>query len=411
MTFLKQLFFFLLFVAYLPTINSQAIVTGFNYDSSDGFAVVALEDLPSSTLLFITETDYDPNNNDFNRDNTNDGTWQITWTGTWLKGTLIRFEEISNNAWTATSSLNGPANPAATSPYGDAISLSNEGLSIFSASSTTDPDNNVDEIFSFVIHDGASVDPNPGSDGNCPCSTNFISVDLQSSTTDHGNFMDGLRSNIVTNSILTDIGNWSVSANNNPLSLVEFSNISLPVELINFHAVLQKGEKGTLLEWTTASEENNLGFQVQRSRDGRIWEDLDFIRGQGTVEIRQQYFYVDDAPHLGNNYYRLKQIDLDGRVFYSNVAAISFLNENKLVEVFPNPSRGQFNIQIQSSISENVSIKIMDAKGSMVLSNNYALNEIELIDERQFNLVEQGVYFVIIQVGEKIATEKITVLR
>jgi hypothetical protein len=64
--------------------------------------------------------------------------------------------------------------------------------------------------------------------------------------------------------------------------------------------------KGKHLHWQTASEENNKGFDIERSIDGKNWETIDFVQGNGTTLMTQDYTYIDKNPVNENSYYRLK---------------------------------------------------------------------------------------------------------
>ena len=196
-------FLLLLVMCSSPTLAQKVMVVGFNYDNDDGVALLALEDIPASEQIFLTETNYDAATNTFERsDGVNNGTWQINRTGTWTKGTIIIAEEDNgSNVFQTTVSSGGPTGASLTSPYGDIISYSNEGFSVFSASSTTDPEANITEIYSFVIHSftkSGHIDPNPNDDPDCPCSTNFIYVDLNDEFTDHAQVDPTLRPNGLT---------------------------------------------------------------------------------------------------------------------------------------------------------------------------------------------------------------------
>jgi len=113
------------------------------------------------------------------------------------------------------------------------------------------------------------------------------------------------------------------------------AKIILPVELTNFQA--QSKGADVLLEWQTASETNNLGFEIENSIDGETWNYLEFIRGAGNESIQQSYRYIDEDPENGTNYYRLKQNDFDGIFDYSKVVSVSFRDETKEIKVSPNP--------------------------------------------------------------------------
>jgi hypothetical protein len=100
-------------------------------------------------------------------------------------------------------------------------------------------------------------------------------------------------------------GYFSLADRNNPL----------PVELISFTG---KGENNAVrLNWATASEKQNKGFEVERRTDQSNWQTLGFVAGNGTTNQRNNYTYVDRSTATGNIYYRLRQIDLDGKSVYS----------------------------------------------------------------------------------------------
>jgi hypothetical protein len=107
----------------------------------------------------------------------------------------------------------------------------------------------------------------------------------------------------------------------------------LPVTLVNF--TVRNDIEGNILEWTTSSETNNDYFEIERSKNGRNFEKLgEAIAGAGTVKTAQLYSFTDRTFTPGNNYYRLKQVDVDGTVTPSRIIVI----QNKLDEIlFPNP--------------------------------------------------------------------------
>ncbi|MFT4060845.1 MAG: right-handed parallel beta-helix repeat-containing protein [Edaphocola sp.] len=118
---------------------------------------------------------------------------------------------------------------------------------------------------------------------------------------------------------------------------------ALPVTLVNFTAT-KKGD-AALLQWATAMETNNLGFDVERSADGKVFSKIGFVAGAGTTSIPQQYLYTDQLPLSGVNYYRLKQIDVDGGYAYSTVQTVSFPTARG-VKVYPNPVAKELNITL-----------------------------------------------------------------
>ncbi len=107
------------------------------------------------------------------------------------------------------------------------------------------------------------------------------------------------------------------------------------------------------LYWRTASEVNNDYFTVEKSSANTlIFEFVDNVKGAGNSNIPVDYFATDFSPYMGNSYYRLKQTDFDGRVTYSNLLAVTV---NKLMgelNVFPIPSDGNMNINLNTPAVE-----------------------------------------------------------
>jgi surface protein len=137
----------------------------------------------------------------------------------------------------------------------------------------------------------------------------------------------------------------------------------LPVNIKSF--TVQPQNNTALLQWTTASETNNKGFSIQRSADGATWADLSFVNsqasgGNSTAEITYQY--TDNNPLAGNNYYRLKQVDLSGAVSYSEVLGLNFNNLATTLRVSPNPANTHIKI---SNLPTNATVRIVSITGSV----------------------------------------------
>jgi hypothetical protein len=123
---------------------------------------------------------------------------------------------------------------------------------------------------------------------------------------------------------------------------------TLPVSLISFDAELI-GED-VELRWATASEINNDYFVVQRSLDNINFEDINQVDGNGNSNIIVNYSSYDLNVPKAVLYYRLKQIDFDGTITYSDIRVIRSNSDNKLV-IYPNPSNGNFNIETSKAIT------------------------------------------------------------
>jgi hypothetical protein len=112
----------------------------------------------------------------------------------------------------------------------------------------------------------------------------------------------------------------------------------LPVELTSFTARLH--DQSVKLDWQTASELNNRGFQVERSTDGKRWTDIGFVAGHGTTAQAMHYYFYDEKPMSGTNYYRLRQMDFDGWSEYSPIVVANAGAASRPMALFPNPAPG-----------------------------------------------------------------------
>ena len=166
-----------------------------------------------------------------------------------------------------------------------------------------------------------------------------------------------------------------------------YGSLALPVELTDFSARLNEFNE-VELNWETASETGNEYFMVERSHDGKSWQILKQINGKGNSTERNLYKSIDTKPLIGYSYYRLKQVDFDGRISYSKIVSIYFSRENDIT-VFPNPTHDIININL-NTVPINVEFIVQDGYGKIVLHKKY--NDIQFADLDVSNL-EAGIYF------------------
>ncbi|MFT4060844.1 MAG: T9SS type A sorting domain-containing protein [Edaphocola sp.] len=158
---------------------------------------------------------------------------------------------------------------------------------------------------------------------------------------------------------------------------------TLPVTLISY--IAKANRNYALLQWQTANEVNNKGFDVERSANGKIFSKIGFVAGAGTTSIPQQYLYTDQLPLSGVNYYRLKQIDADGGYAYSTVQTVTFPTSTG-IKIYPNPAENVLNIVVGS---KGV-LTITDASGKTVKTVAASGTETLRVDVSAFG---PGVYF------------------
>ncbi|HTG55401.1 MAG TPA: T9SS type A sorting domain-containing protein, partial [Niabella sp.] len=138
----------------------------------------------------------------------------------------------------------------------------------------------------------------------------------------------------------------------------------LPVILDYFKAG-QKQPNVVHLEWASLSELNHSKFIVERSPDQQNWSSIGSVSSLGNSTIRKVYQLIDQQPLPGTNYYRLKQVDLDGGTSYSPVARINTLFANR-ISVFPNPVADVANLYGKESFKPTQTVQVIDAKGTRI---------------------------------------------
>jgi hypothetical protein len=140
----------------------------------------------------------------------------------------------------------------------------------------------------------------------------------------------------------------------------------LPVDFLSFNA--QPNDNVIDVIWSTAAEFNSDYFMVQHSQDGVSFEDVTLVESAGNSSTVKNYSAVDPDPFPGISYYRLKQVDNDGKFAYSNLVAVNFDEEN-IFTVYPSPSSGDFNLSFHGVKGNNVMISLTDVLGKEFYSN------------------------------------------
>ncbi|GMU87432.1 MAG: hypothetical protein AMXMBFR48_26730 [Ignavibacteriales bacterium] len=192
-------------------------------------------------------------------------------------------------------------------------------------------------------------------------------------------------------------------------------NTPLPVELIAFRGYAT--ESGVKLNWQTATEVNNYGFEIHRSVKGSDadWEDIGFVIGNGNSNSEKSYSFTDGSVAPGIKYlYRLKQIDTDGKFEYSQQVSVFTGKPEKfsLEQNYPNPFNPATTIEFSLPAASVVQIEVYDMLGNKVT---------ELLNDKReagyysvpFNAsaLPSGVYIYRIEAGDYRAVKKMTLLK
>lgn len=176
----------------------------------------------------------------------------------------------------------------------------------------------------------------------------------------------------------------------------------LPINLLSFSATTQINS--VTLNWQTGTEQNNDYMAVERSRDGKHFDEIGRIAGRGTTDELQSYSFFDEKPFPGLNYYRLRQVDFDGTMSYHRVIAIFFNKKTDEVLVFPTLASEQVFIYLDQPLENKGTVQVIDLSGKVrirrAIDPNIQSTSIEI------GQLASGHYFLQIQYGEEKLVER-----
>ncbi|MBK7381351.1 MAG: T9SS type A sorting domain-containing protein [Ignavibacteriales bacterium] len=209
--------------------------------------------------------------------------------------------------------------------------------------------------------------------------------------------------------------------------LVRIGSDIVPVELTSFTANVERNSVS--LNWQTATETNNSGFEMQRSQMSNVnsqtdWQVIGFVPGFGTTTEPRSYSFIDENLSAGNYQYRLKQIDFDGTFEYSNTVEVEITSptEFSLEQNYPNPFNPTTKIKytIPStplSFGEGLGVRLLvyDILGNEVATlvnkpQQPGTYEVEFNVGQAISL-SSGVYYYQLRVGGFVETKKMILLR
>ncbi len=184
----------------------------------------------------------------------------------------------------------------------------------------------------------------------------------------------------------------------------------LPIKLIEFKGLIK--DKQSNLFWETSAEINNKGFEIEKSIDGKTFKKIAFVNSlanKNNSDTRLNYSFIDKEELFPNNYYRLKQIDLQGTYDYTKTILLRAEKEDIFLikTIFPTPTIKNLNVSFQSSTQTKADIIVLDNKGKIVKKSsiNSLVGENNIsIDVSSFS---KGIYYLkIISNNGQIAEQK-----
>lgn len=149
------------------------------------------------------------------------------------------------------------------------------------------------------------------------------------------------------------------------------ANSPLPVELSHFSASCDEHVE---ILWVTESELNADKFIVEKSRNGVNWELVDELVAAGNSNSHLSYSTTDKKPYQGVSYYRLRQVDFDGKEKIYGPISVSCTYDGNSINVYPNPNNGNFTVEINSpSDIEEASLQLLDVTGKLIASREFQI--------------------------------------
>ena len=192
-------------------------------------------------------------------------------------------------------------------------------------------------------------------------------------------------------------------------------NAPIPVELISFTANVVNGLVN--LSWTTATELNNSGWDIERKADNDIegsWVKVGFVKGVGNSTENKQYKFIDQNNITGKYSYRLKQIDFNGTITYSNIVEISVTGPDKfeLSQNYPNPFNPETSIRFEVPSLSFVNISVYNMIGEKVVTLvNENMEQGVYLRKLSAENLSSGIYIYRLTAGGTTITKKMTLLK
>jgi predicted esterase len=187
--------------------------------------------------------------------------------------------------------------------------------------------------------------------------------------------------------------------------LAQFSlatSVPLPLVLTSFTATPAPENAGVNIDWTTASEQNNKYFVLQRSGDGQTFSDLDtVVPASPNSATARSYSYFDQSPLAGNNFYRLTQVDESGVVNYYGIREVSLLATKTALTISPNPCADHIFVQFGDAALGSLAVDIVDSRGQVVRRWTSQKDQTEWSNTFMTGDLPPGQYFLQLTVGRE----------
>lgn len=194
------------------------------------------------------------------------------------------------------------------------------------------------------------------------------------------------------------VGIAYTSQNNSVLGTALVDNVTLtmgasPANLLDFSGK-NINEKQALLSWTTTGESQNDRFEIERSQKNTDFKLIGILGGNESSSKAYHYTFTDNSPENGINFYRLKQVTVDGKITYSSVVTVNF--DVRKLKIFPNPARDKIYIRNNDNFSngENLKMQLMDFSGKVLYQQIFKTKDVNIITLNIPKPIANGMYII-----------------
>ncbi len=184
------------------------------------------------------------------------------------------------------------------------------------------------------------------------------------------------------------------------------NGVALPLELLSFKA--KESHRTGVLDWQTVNEKEAQHFEIEQSSDGKTFAFIGIVDARNKQNSKESYSFTDKNPFIGTTYYRLKMVDKNAAFRYSPIESIN-LEGKMTVNVYPNPTNVQLNIDVDFSQADKLDITLSDVSGRLI--KQYTRSTVKgknniVIDT---NDVPSGFYFLTLQTPNNTYSEKVNI--
>ncbi|MFZ1327977.1 MAG: T9SS type A sorting domain-containing protein, partial [Chitinophagaceae bacterium] len=181
----------------------------------------------------------------------------------------------------------------------------------------------------------------------------------------------------------------------------------LPVTFSNYD--VKCNDKGALIKWSTATEQNSDRFEIQRSTNGNDWVTIDNVAAAGNSSSDKNYQYLD--IYGGTAFYRIRQVDVDGRFTYTAIKTTNCKAGQFDVTLYPVPAKDKLNIVVQSDKELKTDLQVLDMTGKIVQRTIIQINKGNNNIVLDINNLPGGQYLLVSSDPAVLINKKFTIVR